>query len=111
VGFVSSKDGGVTWSAPLQLSGPFSNKGLPLTTSGYMFGDYNSVSYIKGRAHTVYAIEKGTSCVLGQVTSCKVSMASPGRSLPISGGPNRAGTGPVLSVRGDGPSSVLQSSR
>jgi hypothetical protein len=111
VGFVSSTNGGTTWSSVLQLSGPFSNKGLPLTTSGYMFGDYNSVSYISGLAHTVYAVEVGSNCTLGQVTSCKVVMAAPRQGLAITGGPNRAVAGPVLSVRGDGSSSALQSSR
>jgi hypothetical protein len=111
VGFVSSTDGGATWSAAMQLSGPFNNKGLPLTTSGYMFGDYNSVSYIAGLAHTVYIIEKGSSCTLGQNTSCKVTAASPRQGLPITGGPNRAEAGPVLSLRGDGSSTALQSSR
>jgi hypothetical protein len=109
VGFVSSTDGGVTWSAARQLSGPFSNKGLPLTTSGYMFGDYNSVSYIAGLAHTVYAIEQGSSCTLGNVTSCKEVMAAPRRGLAILGGTLRAEAGPVLS--GPAGSSVLQSSR
>jgi hypothetical protein len=109
VGFVSSTDGGVTWSAARQLSGPFSNLGLPLTTSGYMFGDYNSVSFIGGMSHTVFAIEKGTSCTLGNVTSCKEVMASPRRGLAIVGGTLRAEAGPVLS--GPSGSSVLQSSR
>jgi hypothetical protein len=111
VGFISSTDGGATWSSALQLSGPFSNTGLPFTTSGYMFGDFNSVSYINGLAYTVYAVEQGSSCTLGQITSCKVTMASPRQGLAITGGPNRAGTGPVLSLRGDGSSAALQSSR
>ncbi len=110
VGFVSSTNGGASWSAELQLSGPFSNKGLPLTTSGYMFGDYNSVSYIAGLAHTVYAVERGTNCVLGQPGSCKVTMASPRQGLAITGGPFRAVAGPVLSTQGSGSSTVLQSS-
>jgi hypothetical protein len=111
VQFVSSTDGGATWSAAMQLSGPFSNKGLPLTTSGYMFGDYNSVSFIAGLAHTVYAIERGSSCTLGQNGSCKETMAAPRHGLAITGGPNRAEASPVLSVRGDGSSTTLQSSR
>jgi hypothetical protein len=111
VGFVSSTDGGVNWSAQLSLSGPFTNKGLPLTTSGYMFGDYNSVSYIGGLAHTVYAVAKGNNCVLGQPTSCLEPMASPRQGLATTGGPYRAVAGPVLSTQGSGSSTILQSSR
>lgn len=111
VGFISSTDGGVNWSTALQLSGPFRNTALPLTTSGYMFGDYNSVSFIGGLARTVYAIAKGSSCQLGQVTSCKVAMASPRSGLAIVGGTNPARSGPVLSPAGMDASGVLQSSR
>jgi hypothetical protein len=111
VAFISSTDGGANWGTPRQLSGPYKNKGLPLTTSGYMFGDYNSVSFISGLAHTVYAIAKGSSCTLGQVTSCKVAMASPVQGLAIVGGSNPARSGPVLSPAGIGSSGGLQSSR
>jgi hypothetical protein len=107
VGFISSTNGGTSWGAPLQLSGPFRNTGLPLTTSGYMFGDYNSVSYIGGLAHTVYAIAKGSACTLGQITSCKEVMASPRNPLVITGGSRPAETGPVFSVRGYGVSGLL----
>jgi hypothetical protein len=111
VGYIHSADGGATWSASMKLSGPFSNLGLPLTSSGYMFGDYNSVSFIDGLAYTVYAVAQGSNCTLGQVTSCKEPMASPRIGLPATGGPNRGETGPIRSLRGDGSSSVLQSSR
>jgi len=107
VGFVSSTDGGTTWSPALQLSGPFSNTGLPFTTQGYMFGDYNSVSFMNGLAYTVYIIEKGTNCQLGQVTSCKVVAASPRQGLAVLGGDLRAEAGPVRSGPTSG-SSVLQ---
>jgi len=110
VGFISSTNGGSTWGTALQLFGPMRNTGLPLTTQGYMFGDYNSVSYINGLAYTVFAVAKGGSCTLGQVGSCKEVMVSPTLGLAITGGSRSAGTGAVLSVRGDGPSS-LQSSR
>ena len=110
VGSVTSTDGGATWSAPRQMSGPFSNKGLPLTTSGYMFTDYNSVSFINGLAHTVYIIDKGSNCQLGQVTSCKVVPVAPRRGFAVLGGTLRAEVGPVRSGPSGG-SSVLQSSR
>lgn len=110
VGFTSSTDGGVTWAAALRLSGPFHNTGLPLTTQGYMFGDYNSVSYVGGLAHTVYAIAKGSTCQLGQVTSCREAMASPILPLAQGAGVLRATDGPVLSPPSAGSRLGLQSS-
>ncbi len=38
--FVSSRNGGATWSDAIQLAGPMSLPWLPLTTGGYMVGDY-----------------------------------------------------------------------
>jgi hypothetical protein len=111
VGFISSTDGGTTWGTPRQLAGPFKVTGLPNTTSGYMVGDYNSVSYIGGGAHTVFGILSGGNCVLGQITSCNVAMASPRVILDGSDGPLvPAGNNPVLAL-GYNPSAGLQSLR
>jgi hypothetical protein len=43
-GFVSSVNGGASWSSNVQLAGPMSLKWLANTTSGYMIGDYISTS-------------------------------------------------------------------
>lgn len=56
VGFVSSKDGGQTWSAYKKLSGPMLVTWLPDTSLGYMVGDYISTSYVNGKAFGVFAI-------------------------------------------------------
>jgi hypothetical protein len=58
VGYVSSKNGGSTWSAPQILAGPMSIGNLPNTFSGYMVGDYISTSYSEGLAHGVFAVAK-----------------------------------------------------
>ena len=47
-GFVSSVDGGGTWSAPTQLGGPMTLAWLPNTSQGRMFGDYISTSVLAG---------------------------------------------------------------
>jgi hypothetical protein len=48
VGFVSSLNGGASWSAKEQLGGAMNIAWLPNTTLGYMVGDYISTSIIAG---------------------------------------------------------------
>jgi hypothetical protein len=56
VGYISSADGGSTWSADRQLRGPMTMSWLPNTTQGRMVGDYMSTSYdANGLAHPVFA--------------------------------------------------------
>jgi hypothetical protein len=75
VGFTSSIDGGATWSSQ-QLAGPFKNTWFPLTSSGYMVGDYFSVSFVDGKAVPVFIFGTKGTCELGDVTSCNVWTAS-----------------------------------
>jgi hypothetical protein len=83
VGFASSTDGGTTWTAQ-QLAGPFRTKWLPLTSTGYMIGDYFSVSFVDGQAIPVFiAATKGT-CELGDIVSCNVWTAS--ATIPLGSG-------------------------
>ncbi len=60
VGFVSSQDGGQTWSAPVPLAGPMKTDWLAETggdvTPGRMVGDYFSGSYVNGSAFAVFAV-------------------------------------------------------
>jgi BNR repeat protein len=57
VGFISSPDGGATWSAPTQLAGPMSLADIANTSQGPMVGDYISTSFNSaGTAATVFAI-------------------------------------------------------
>ncbi len=56
VGFISSDDGGATWSSPTQLAGPMSLSALPLTNQGVMVGDYISTSYVDGFARGAFAV-------------------------------------------------------
>jgi hypothetical protein len=48
VGFVSSTNGGTSWSKAEQLAGPMKVTWLPLTTAGFMVGDYISTSIVPG---------------------------------------------------------------
>lgn len=56
VGFISSANGGASWSTPTQLAGPMSLSWLPNTTQGRMVGDYISTSFSGGQAIPVFAI-------------------------------------------------------
>ncbi len=79
VGFVSSTDGGSTWSVQ-QLAGPFRTTWFPPTSfgggGGYMAGDYFSVSFVDGKAVPVFTVGTKGTCELGDVTSCNVWEAS-----------------------------------
>jgi hypothetical protein len=61
VAFVSSQDGGQTWTAPVELAGPMSTNWLPNTFSGRMVADYISTSYMNGSAFGVFAVAKAPS--------------------------------------------------
>jgi probable HAF family extracellular repeat protein len=60
VGFVSSQDGGQTWSAPVPLAGPMKTDWLASTggnvAPGYFVGDYISGSYVNGNPFAVFAV-------------------------------------------------------
>ena len=61
VGYVSSVDGGASWSAPKKLAGPMRLAWLPITSQGSMVGDYISTSFLGGRAFPMFAEAKAPS--------------------------------------------------
>ena len=59
VGFVSSTDGGTTWTQPRKVAGPFKLAWIAQTDQGPMVGDYISTSFAGGPlAFPVFAIAK-----------------------------------------------------
>jgi hypothetical protein len=58
VGFVSSLDGGQTWSASTPIAGPMSVNWLPSTFSGQMVADYIATSFVNGKAYGFFAVAK-----------------------------------------------------
>jgi hypothetical protein len=59
VGFVSSTDGGATWTQARKVAGPFKLSWVALTDQGPMVGDYISTSFAGGPlAFPVFAIAK-----------------------------------------------------
>jgi hypothetical protein len=56
VGYISSSNGGTTWTAQTMLRGPMTIDWLPNTTQGRMVGDYMSSSFDANHlAHPVFA--------------------------------------------------------
>jgi hypothetical protein len=60
-GFISSSDGGTSWSAPRAVAGPMSLGWLPSTDSGLMVADYISTSFVGGKAYVFFAVAKAKS--------------------------------------------------
>jgi hypothetical protein len=58
VGFVSSTNGGSTWSAAQSIAGPFPVSQIANTTQGRMVGDYLSCSVVGGKAVAIFAVGK-----------------------------------------------------
>jgi hypothetical protein len=56
VGYVGSKNGGATWSAPTRLTGAMSLAWLAATNQGPMVGDYISSSFVGGVVHAAFAV-------------------------------------------------------
>jgi hypothetical protein len=61
VGFISSTNGGSSWSAAKQIGGPMSLSWLASTNQGPMVGDYISTSIAGGRAFAVFALANSPS--------------------------------------------------
>jgi hypothetical protein len=91
VGYVSSADGGTTWSAATQLAGPMSLSWLASTTLGVMVGDYISGSFVNGKVVTVFAVANAPN---GSVFD--EAMYTPSSGLAAAGGAARAASGPVV---------------
>jgi hypothetical protein len=56
VGYVSSVNGGKTWSAPIRIAGPTILNRIAPTTSGLMVGDYIGTAIASGRAFSLFTI-------------------------------------------------------
>jgi hypothetical protein len=63
-GFISSPDGGSTWTAPTTLAGPMSPSWLPNTFAGLMVGDYVASAYSGGKAFAIFAAAQANAGTL-----------------------------------------------
>lgn len=55
VGFVTSRNGGSTWTAGKKIAGPMKLSWLPVSDIGPMVADYIGVSYVNGNPFGVFA--------------------------------------------------------
>ncbi|MCW2875842.1 exo-alpha-sialidase [Actinacidiphila oryziradicis] len=58
VGYVSSANGGTSWSPPTTVAGPMTLAQVANTSQGSMVGDYISSSVISGKAVSLFAVGK-----------------------------------------------------
>ena len=101
-GFVSSVDGGNSWSTPTMLAGPMSLSWLPNTSSGVMVGDYVASAYSNGKAYPVLAVAQANSG--SQFSQAIYTTAAPVAAARL--GQARTAVShlePVLSTRSDHP--------
>ncbi|HEV2374038.1 MAG TPA: sialidase family protein [Streptosporangiaceae bacterium] len=88
-GFISSVNGGSTWSAATQLAGPMTLSWLPNTSQGRMFGDYISTSIPPGG--NAYPILPIANAPTG--STFDLAMYAPNGGLAVAGGTHRAAPG------------------
>jgi len=99
VGFISSADGGATWSVPQTLAGPMTLTNLANTSQGFMVGDYISTSFSGANAIPVFAVAgPKNGNVFNEAMFSTQLLVTTGQSYPL-----RVTADPVLSVQGDAP--------
>jgi len=95
VGYVSSTNGGASWSAATNVTGPMSVSWLANTSQGRMVGDYISTSVLPptlgGRAWPTFAVATAPSGGL-----FNEAMHVPTGGLAVTGGSARASTAGVV---------------
>jgi hypothetical protein len=97
VGFVSSIDGGASWSSPQTLAGPMKLTDLANTSQGVMVGDYISTSFAGAKAVPVYAVAKPKSgSVFDEAMYTSKLKVTAQQRYPL-----RVANDPVLATQGD----------
>jgi hypothetical protein len=109
VAFISSANGGGSWSAAERLTNSMKVGWLPSTTLGYMVGDYISTSFVNGEAFGVFAVAQAKNG-----TTFNEAMYTTTTGLGAEeGGPkfSSAGEQPVPNAKSDHPPRVEQEER
>jgi hypothetical protein len=99
VGFVTSSDGGATWTAGAKLAGPMKLAWLPVSDNGPMVADYIGVSYVNGNPFGVFAVaqaNKGATLAESMYTT-KAPLPAAGSAPRFSGREDR----PVAGAKSD----------
>jgi hypothetical protein len=90
-GFISSVNGGTSWSTATQVAGPMTLSWIPNTSQGRMFGDYISTSVRSGG--NAFPIVPIASAPTGSTFA--MGMFAPTGGLAITGGAARASNTPA----------------
>ncbi|MET8539257.1 sialidase family protein [Kitasatospora sp. NPDC004799] len=91
VGFISSANGGATWSRPQTVAGPMPLTRIAATSGGRMVGDYLSTSVLNGRAVAVFAVGRAPT----DGRAFDEAMYAVAGGLPVRAGTTPSSTGPV----------------
>jgi hypothetical protein len=95
VGYISSTNGGTSWSTATQLAGPMTLSWLPNTSQGRMFGDYISTSVRPGgNAFPVIPVANAPTG-----STFDLGMYVPTGGLAVTGGAARAATTPAVQAQ------------
>src|SRR6185503_10623515 len=92
VGFISSADGGSTWSAAQTVAGPMTMAQISNTSQGRMVGDYISCSVVNGKSIALFAVGKNPTN--GQAFD--EGMYTVAGGLTLTAGTTPSSTGPVF---------------
>jgi hypothetical protein len=97
VGYMSSANGGSTWSSQTMLAGPISPSWIADTSQGRMVGDYISTSFLNGNAQPVFVVATPPSGATFNELA-----GTPTTGLPATGGstPAIAASAAVVSPKG-----------
>jgi hypothetical protein len=88
VGFISSANGGLSWNAPVALTGAMLLSWLPNSQNGLMVGDYIATAFTNGVPHGVFAV---ASAISGSIyaeaiyTGQGLTVSAAGRQLSSAG--------------------------
>jgi len=94
VAFISSTNGGTSWSAATPVAGPMNLSWIPNTSQGRMFGDYISTSVRPGgNAYPVLAVATAPTG-----STLHLGMSVPTGGLAVTGGQNTATTTAAVSA-------------
>jgi len=98
VNFMSSNNGGTTWTSPRLFASGMHLTWLPNTTLGYMVGDYISTSFVNGKAFGVFAVAQAN---VGSKFSEAMYTTSTGLSVEETGLLSSEGEQPVPDAKSD----------
>jgi hypothetical protein len=101
VGFVSSVDGGATWSPSRKVSHAMNLLWLASTSQGRMVGDYMSTSFSGGTAHPVFAIAKAplSGSYREQAATATLGLGAFSRATPVDVRPRKTDVLPRAETR------------